>query len=51
MISDDQDISEEETTETIKTGRKTNTRQTAKKEGSNKQATGKVAIGYNYIYI
>ena len=41
-INDNQDITEEEKTETIKTGRKTNTRRTTKKDGSDQQTTGKV---------
>ena len=41
-INDNQDITEEETTETIKTGRKTTTRQITKKDGNDQQTTGKV---------
>lgn len=41
-IIDNQDITEEETTETIKTGGKTNTRLAVKKDKSDKQTTGKV---------
>ena len=36
------DINDEETVEVVKTGRKANARQTAKKDGSDGQTTGKV---------
>lgn len=41
-IIDNQDVTKEETTETIKTGGKTNTRLAVKKDKSDKQTTGKV---------